>query len=188
MARILRGSHHGARPATSDPVYTHGSKYPAAARFGLQSNMEPAIFGRSMGDFPMGRARVLAIALTLYFPTLSVVAAQPVTPAPVDITKNQSHAQGFVGERLAAEALGNAGHTLISGLPKEMSDTTHPGGFDLVTMKDGFVYLIDNKAYSKTSEGQKIYGVSAFSDRRYQVNLYGKPDRLLTSRKNRLLT
>jgi hypothetical protein len=103
----------------------------------------------------------------------------PKTQFEVPPFPNQSHAQGFIGERIAAETLVSRGHTLLSDLPAHPSDTVHPGGFDIVTIKDGWVHVIDNKAYDvrQGASREELREVSAFSPRRYQLNLHGDPDR-----------
>lgn len=58
-------------------------------------------------------------------------------------TKNL--AKGNAGERLATESLAADGHKVLSYKPDILG--TNQGGIDLVTMKDGKVYLIDNKAF-----------------------------------------
>lgn len=51
------------------------------------------------------------------------------------------------GERLAADALSSDGHVIISFKPR-IEETNQPG-IDIVTVKDGKLYLIDNKALSR---------------------------------------
>jgi RHS repeat-associated protein len=53
-------------------------------------------------------------------------------------------AQGNFGERLAAEVLSTEGHRIVSYKPDIKG--TNQGGFDIVTLKDDLVYLVDNKA------------------------------------------
>jgi RHS repeat-associated protein len=53
-------------------------------------------------------------------------------------------AQGNFGERLAAEVLSTEGHRIVSYKPNIKG--TNQGGFDIVTLKDDLVYLVDNKA------------------------------------------
>jgi Holliday junction resolvase-like predicted endonuclease len=73
--------------------------------------------------------------------------------------------QGLAGEKLATDALGQQGHTVLDYKPEITG--TNQGGVDIVTMKDGKVYLIDNKAYST---GKNIGDVSAL-DKNFTKNL-----------------
>lgn len=67
-------------------------------------------------------------------------------------------ARGNTGERLATDVLVTRGHTVIDFKPSILG--TNQGGIDMVTMKDGVVYLIDNKALSR---GGNISSVSALT-------------------------
>lgn len=58
-------------------------------------------------------------------------------------TKNL--AKGNAGERLATESLAADGHTVLAYKPDIIG--TNRGGIDMVTTKDGKLYLIDNKAF-----------------------------------------
>lgn len=71
---------------------------------------------------------------------------------------NARHARGLRGEMHSTEALAADGHDIIHYKP-DISETTRPG-FDAVTMKDGYVYFVDNKAYTR---GGRIYDVSALT-------------------------
>lgn len=67
-------------------------------------------------------------------------------------------ARGNLGERLAAEALAADGHQILSYKPSILG--TNQGGIDIVSMRDGTVYLIDNKALSRDGN---IASVSALT-------------------------
>jgi Holliday junction resolvase-like predicted endonuclease len=72
---------------------------------------------------------------------------------------------GLVGERLAVEALAQQGHHILDYKPDIAG--TNQGGIDIVTMKDGIVYLIDNKAYRT---GRNVGSVSAL-EKNFEKNL-----------------
>jgi hypothetical protein len=67
-------------------------------------------------------------------------------------------ARGNLGEKLAADALAFDGHTILSYKPSIMG--TNQRGIDILSMKDGIVYFVDNKAL--TSSGN-ISSVSALT-------------------------
>src|SRR5262249_54284211 len=73
--------------------------------------------------------------------------------------------QGLAGERLAVDALNQQGHTILDFKPDIKG--TNQGGFDAVTMKDGVVNFVDNKAYST---GKNVGSVSAL-DKNFDQNL-----------------
>ncbi len=56
-------------------------------------------------------------------------------------------ARGLFGEKMAADALAAEGHEILLYKPTVKGVTT--AGFDLVTMKDGVVYFVDNKALTR---------------------------------------
>ena len=66
----------------------------------------------------------------------------PAAPYPT----TQRLAGGLGGEKAAAEALADQGHQVIWYKP-DIRGTNQPG-IDAVTMKDGVVYLLDNKSYN----------------------------------------
>jgi hypothetical protein len=66
--------------------------------------------------------------------------------------------RGNLGERLATEALAAMGHQIL-GYKPDISGTSRPG-IDIVSLHNGRVWLIDNKAYSR---GGTIRGVSALT-------------------------
>jgi len=63
-----------------------------------------------------------------------------------------------VGERLAAQALAARGHAVL--FFRLAVDKANEHGFDIVTMKNGKVYFIDNKAFTV---GGKVYAASALT-------------------------
>ncbi len=67
-------------------------------------------------------------------------------------------ARGNLGERLAAEALARDGHQILSYKPSILG--TNQGGIDIVTIRNGVVHLIDNKALSR---GGNVSSVSALT-------------------------
>jgi hypothetical protein len=73
--------------------------------------------------------------------------------------------RGNLGERLATEALAAMGHQIL-GYKPDISGTSRPG-VDIVTLQNGQVWLIDNKAYSR---GGTIRGASALA-RNFRRNL-----------------
>lgn len=73
--------------------------------------------------------------------------------------------QGLVGERLAAEGLAQQGHKILSYKPDIKG--TNQGGIDIVTIKEGQVYFIDNKAYTT---GRNVAAVSAL-DKNFAQNV-----------------
>lgn len=64
--------------------------------------------------------------------------------------------KGNFGERAAARELAAQGHLILYFKPSILG--TNQGGIDIVTMRDGVVYFIDNKAYST---GRDVSSVSA---------------------------
>ncbi len=66
--------------------------------------------------------------------------------------------RGNLGERLATDSLAADGHTILSYKPSIMG--TNQGGIDMVTMKDGVVYFVDNKALTR---GGNVSSVSALT-------------------------
>ena len=87
-------------------------------------------------------------------------------PAPTPITSNLG--KGLAGEKLAADALARAGHTIVDMKP-ELKGANQPG-FDMLTMKDGIVYFVDNKAHQTSG---LIRHVSALEYGRFEANLQG---------------
>jgi Holliday junction resolvase-like predicted endonuclease len=71
----------------------------------------------------------------------------------------QHLARGNFGERAAAEALAADGHTILYYKPDIMG--TNQGGIDIVSIRNGMVYFIDNKAISRSGN---IAEVSALTD------------------------
>ncbi|WP_324197860.1 SpvB/TcaC N-terminal domain-containing protein [Nocardia abscessus] len=65
-------------------------------------------------------------------------------------------ARGNLGEKLATESLAAEGHAILSYKPDIRG--TNQGGIDIVTMKDGVVHFVDNKALSR---GGNVSSVSA---------------------------
>lgn len=62
--------------------------------------------------------------------------------------------QGLAGERLATESLSAQGHEILSYKP-DISGTNQ-AGIDMVTLKDGVVYVVDNKAYTTGRNVDKV--------------------------------
>lgn len=67
-------------------------------------------------------------------------------------TKNL--AKGNAGERQAAHALAADGHTVLSYKPDIKGTNQH--GIDIVTIKDGNLYLIDNKAFQSAGNVRDV--------------------------------
>jgi Holliday junction resolvase-like predicted endonuclease len=61
---------------------------------------------------------------------------------------------GNLGERLAADTLAGDGHTILYFKPDILG--TNQGGIDIVTIKDGIVHLVDNKALSRTGNVNSV--------------------------------
>jgi hypothetical protein len=78
----------------------------------------------------------------------------PTTP----YATTQRLARGLGGEKAAVEALAAQGHQVIWYKPNILE--TNQGGVDAVTMKDGVVYLLDNKSYNTE---RNISSVSALT-------------------------
>lgn len=66
--------------------------------------------------------------------------------------------RGNVGERLAAEALSGDGHQILMYKPDILG--TNQGGIDIVTLRNGVLYLIDNKALTRSGN---VASVSALT-------------------------
>jgi Holliday junction resolvase-like predicted endonuclease len=62
--------------------------------------------------------------------------------------------RGNVGERLAADALASDGHLILMYKPDILG--TNQGGIDIVTLRDGVLYLIDNKALTRTGNAASV--------------------------------
>lgn len=95
-------------------------------------------------------------------------AARQAAPRSADEATNpNSHQRGNFGERAATEALAAQGFQILDYKP-DLKGTTKPG-IDMVAMKDDQVYLIDNKALSRSGD---VYAVSALT-----TNLADRADR-----------
>jgi hypothetical protein len=70
----------------------------------------------------------------------------------------QRLAGGLGGEKAAVEDLARQGHQVLWYKPDILG--TNQGGIDAVTMKDGVVYLLDNKSYNTE---RNVSGVSALT-------------------------
>jgi hypothetical protein len=66
--------------------------------------------------------------------------------------------RGNIGERLAADVLATRGHKILSYKPSILG--TNQGGIDIVTIENGIVYLIDNKALTRAGN---VASVSALT-------------------------
>lgn len=69
--------------------------------------------------------------------------------------------QGLFGERMLAESLNAEGYQVLTHKP-DISGTNQPG-FDLIAVKDGEVFVFDNKAYAT---GRNVGSASAITDNR----------------------
>jgi hypothetical protein len=83
------------------------------------------------------------------------VGAAPTQP----YSTTQRLVRGNLGERRAAEALAADGHHILSYKPSILG--TNQGGIDIVTMRNGVVHLIDNKALTRSGN---VGSVSALTD------------------------
>lgn len=63
-------------------------------------------------------------------------------------------ARGNFGERMATDVLASEGHRIVSYKPK-ISGTNQPG-IDMVTIKDGIVYFVDNKALTRSGNVSSV--------------------------------
>jgi len=63
-------------------------------------------------------------------------------------------ARGNLGERLAAEALAADGHDILIYKPSIMG--TNQGGIDIVSLHNGVLYLIDNKALTRSGNVSSV--------------------------------
>jgi hypothetical protein len=66
--------------------------------------------------------------------------------------------RGNLGERLAADALSSDGHQILMYKPSILG--TNQGGIDIVTLRKGVLYLIDNKALTRSGN---VASVSALT-------------------------
>ncbi len=73
--------------------------------------------------------------------------------------------QGNFGERMATDALAQDGHDIMYAKPDIKG--TNQGGIDIVTMKDGVLYAVDNKAFTT---GKNVSSVSAL-DKNFEQNI-----------------
>jgi RHS repeat-associated protein len=63
-------------------------------------------------------------------------------------------ARGNFGERMATDTLASEGHRIVSYKPN-ISGTNQPG-IDMVTIKDGVVYFVDNKALTRSGNVSSV--------------------------------
>jgi Holliday junction resolvase-like predicted endonuclease len=71
-----------------------------------------------------------------------------------EYSTSQRLVRGNLGERLATDWLAAEGHTILSYKPDITG--TNQGGIDMVTMRNGTVYLIDNKALSRSGNVSSV--------------------------------
>ncbi len=67
--------------------------------------------------------------------------------------------RGNLGEKLATDALAAEGHKILSYKPSILG--TNQGGIDMVTIKDGFVHFIDNKALSRSGNVSSVSALTS---------------------------
>jgi len=63
-------------------------------------------------------------------------------------------ARGNFGEKIAADTLVSEGHCIVSYKPSISG--TNQGGIDIVTIKDGVVYFVDNKALTRSGNVSSV--------------------------------
>jgi hypothetical protein len=88
----------------------------------------------------------------------AMASAAPPPPPPGAYQTTPQLMRGNLGERLATEALAALGHQILMYKP-DIRGTSMPG-IDTVTIHNGQVWLVDNKALSR---GGNIYSVSALT-------------------------
>jgi len=71
-----------------------------------------------------------------------------------EFSTSQKLIRGNLGERLAAESLAVDGHRILSYKPSILG--TNQGGIDIVTIQNGVVYLIDNKALTRSGNVSSV--------------------------------
>jgi Holliday junction resolvase-like predicted endonuclease len=84
--------------------------------------------------------------------------------------------RGNLGEKLATDWLSSEGHKILSFKPSILG--TNQGGIDIVTLKDGIVHFVDNKALSRSGN---VSAVSALT-----TNFGANKAAVLTELKNAL--
>jgi len=84
--------------------------------------------------------------------------------------------RGNLGEKLATDALAAEGHSILHFKPSILG--TNQGGIDMVTIKDGVVHFIDNKALTRTGN---VSSVSALT-----TNFAKNKDTVLAELKDQL--
>lgn len=162
QSAAVQGSEQAAAPVVSSII-------PAAASTGLSSTATQGATSAVVNQ--TGSAVVQALTPN---PAHSRVTPTPASPddaavnAAFSPTAEQSTAtpyqttqrlmRGNAGERLATDALAAQGHTIIMSKPSIMG--TNQGGIDIVSMLNRKVYLIDNKALSRSGN---ISSVSALT-------------------------
>lgn len=67
--------------------------------------------------------------------------------------------RGNLGEKLATDALAAEGHKILSYKPNILG--TNQGGIDMVTIKDGLVHFIDNKALSRSGNVSSVSALTS---------------------------
>jgi WXG100 family type VII secretion target len=71
-----------------------------------------------------------------------------------DVVPSSRLTRGLLGEKLATEALAADGHKVISWKP-DLSGTNRPG-FDIITVRDDYLYAIDNKALTRAGNVSEV--------------------------------
>lgn len=83
--------------------------------------------------------------------------------------------RGLLGEKLATDALAADGHKIISYKPN-LSGTNQPG-FDILTLKDGYLQAVDNKALTRAGN---VSSVSSLT-RNFDTNLTSARQEIATA-------
>jgi len=91
--------------------------------------------------------------------------AKPGTGMSSEYLTTEALKKGNFGERMAMDALAKDGHEIVCG--KMDIKGTNQGGIDIVTLKDGILYAVDNKAFTT---GKNVSSVSAL-EKNFEQNI-----------------
>jgi Holliday junction resolvase-like predicted endonuclease len=88
-------------------------------------------------------------------------------------------ARGNLGEKLATDFLAAERHHILDFKPSILG--TNQGGIDIVTIKDGVVYFVDNKALSRSGNVSSVSALTTNFEKNKLAVLAGLKDELAAS-------
>ncbi len=129
------GAHYGSAAAACKAMIDHGGAYTFSHTEGKPGDASIAYCFSKPKE---GKGE----------PSYIGVLSQEEDTAPTNLSR------GNLGERLATECLADGDHTIIFAKPE--IEGTNQGGIDIVTMKNGTVYFIDNKALTRSGNVSSV--------------------------------